>query len=251
MIPALEVAALWVLFFGSHVVLGLDAVRARLSVRAHLATYIGVAWTTFTALCVGYAELRFRGSPGLALASHPVRPALFAAAVLGMSMIVAGALGYPRAPMRVLRTATPGPVGLSRITRHPVFVGIVLWAGAHALLATHLSGTVFFAGLAIQSALGGWLQDRKLLRRRGEPYREYLSTTSAIPFIAVLTGRQTLVPRELPIVLLGLALGTAVSWALRRFHGDLLAWHGVGVALSVIVGSSAISLGALRREAPK
>jgi len=232
-------------FFGSHVAMGLEPVRARLGPRLHVFAYGLVAWVTFTALCAVYASLRFTGAPGPSLATHPVRPVLFACSVVGVVFMVVGAIGYPRAPMRVLQTRTSEPAGVQRITRHAIFVGLVLWGGAHALLSTHLTGTVFFGGLGLQAGLGAWLQDRKLLARRGEPYRALCAATSTVPFVAVLQGRQRLVLRELPLLGLGVAFGLLAAWALRLLHPDLFAWHGLGLALFVIVGSSLISIGAL------
>src|SRR4030095_11369959 len=82
--------------------------------------------------------------------------------------------------------------GIEKITRHPFFAGVGLFALAHALLATRLAGTVFFGGLLLLVVVGSWHQDRKLLARRGAPYAAYLANTSAVPFAAVLSGRQQL-----------------------------------------------------------
>ena len=84
------------------------------------------------------------------------------------------------------------------MTRHPFFVGLALFGAAHALLAPRLVGAVAMGSLALFAGVGAWLQDRKLLALRGEDYCDYLAVTSAIPFAAILAGRQRLVWGELP-----------------------------------------------------
>jgi hypothetical protein len=133
--------------------------------------------------------------------------------------------------------APPGivrpPRGLARITRHAFFAGMATLAAAHMLLATRLTGVVFFAGMLLLVTLGARLQDRKLLRRHGTPYAEYLAATSGIPFGAIVTGRQRLVWRELPLRLL--ALSVLLVAALRWAHGSLFAAGGAWM-MGVIVG---------------
>src|SRR5262249_59741877 len=114
-----------------------------------------------------------------------------------------------------------------RITRHGFFAGLALFALAHALIAPHLIGTVGFAGLALVPIIGARHQDAKLLARGGKPYADYLAATSAVPFAAILSGRQRLVWSERP--LRGFATGVMVAGGLRRVRGPLVA-HGRAAA---------------------
>ena len=79
---------------------------------------------------------------------------------------------------------------MERITRHAFFWGLGMLAIAHALLATRLVGTVLFTGVALVAIGGSYHQDRKLLARIGRPYADYLAATSAVPFAAIVAGRQ-------------------------------------------------------------
>src|SRR5262249_59059759 len=117
----------------------------------------------------------------------------------------------------------PAPGGPQRATRPPFFAGLALCALAHALLATRLIGTVGFAGLALVTMVGARHQDAKLLARGGKPYADYLAATSAVPFAAILAGRQSFVWRELPLG--AFAIGLAVAAGLRAVHGSIFA-HG-------------------------
>jgi len=249
MIPALMVALLWLLFGGSHV--GLAAVRGRFVARlgefGFIAFFYAVAAVTFAALVMYYAEHRFEGAPGLALADISVlRWALIGVAVLGFMLTAPALISYPALPSALFGQPIRSPRGIEKISRHPFFAGIGLFALAHALLATRLVGTVFFGGLVLLVVVGIWHQDRKLLARRGAPYAAYLASTSAVPFAALLSGRQQLGWRELPFG--ALAAGFGLALALRQGHDALFASHGAWIIGVVLVGALIAGLNARRRS---
>jgi hypothetical protein len=137
------------------------------------------------------------------------------------------------------------PYGVERITRHPFFAGMALFATAHALLATRLVGTVFAAALGLLAVAGARHQDRKLLARHGAPYGEYLAETSAIPFAAVLAGRQRLVWRELPLG--AAAAGVLAALALRAIHPSIFAQGGAWVIGAALLGAALAASQSWRR----
>lgn len=241
-----------VLFVVTHVGLAALPVRARL-VRAMGETGFGVlffvvAATSFSALVVFYADHRFMGPPGLALGTSPaLRPPLVALVALGVVLMVASFATYGGSPYDVARGRTRrGPRGLERVTRHPFFVGMALFAGAHAVLATHLVGGVLMGALALLSVAGARHQDAKLLRLRGAAFAAWIAETSATPFAAIAGGRQRFVWRELPWGLL--AVGVAVAVGLRTVHDAVFAHHGAWVLLVAVGGPLGILITALRRR---
>jgi uncharacterized membrane protein len=239
--PALTVALYWMLFGGTHLALATGRTRAwlvgRLGDRGFELVFSLVAITTFGLLVHAYAGLRFDGTAGPALAAVPAaRAVLYAVAFAGMTLALAGVLVFPSSPMAPPGVVRP-PRGLARITRHAFFAGMALWAGAHALLATRLAGVTFFTGVFLLVTFGARLQDRKLLRRYGAPYADYLATTSGIPFAAIVTGRQRLAWRELPLRLL--ALSVLLTAALRGVHDSIFAAGGAWM-IGVIVASVAL-----------
>jgi len=193
-----------------------------------------VAAVTLGLLVHAYAGLRFEGGAGLGLAAVPAaRAVLYGLAFAGMTLALWGVLAFPASPMAPPGVVRP-PRGLARITRHAFFVGMAMLAAAHMLLATRLAGVVFFAGIFLLVTLGARLQDRKLLRRYGAPYAEYLAATSGIPFAAIAAGRQRLVWDEIRIPML--ALSVAMVAALRWVHASIFAAGGMWM-MGVIVGS--------------
>ena len=235
--PAITVAIWWLLFGGTHLAFASGRTRAwlvgRLGARGFELFFSVVAAVTLGLLVHAYADLRFEGAAGLALAAVPAaRAALYGVAFAGMTLAVWGVLAFPASPMAPPGIVRP-PRGLARITRHAFFAGMAMLAAAHMLLATRLTGVVFFAGIFLLVTLGARLQDRKLLLRHGAPYAEYLAATSGIPFGAIVAGRQRLVWRELPlrILVLSVLLVAALRWA----HASLFAAGGAWM-MGVIVG---------------
>src|SRR5262245_47460105 len=221
--PALGLATLGVAFAATHVGLATRRIRSalvgRLGERGFLAGFSLVASILFALLVHFYAIHRFEGAPGPALgATQPLRAVLVGAIVVGLVLAFAAFPAYPGSTYATGGAGTPAPRGLERITRHPFFVGVAIAAAAHALLATHLVGTVFALGLLGLSLVGAWHQDRKLLARRGQPFAAFLAATSVVPFAAILSGRQRLVARELPWGMLVVTL--LVVGGPRAVHGS-------------------------------
>lgn len=250
MAPALEIALLSLAFGGTHIGLATGPVRGPLARRlgelGFAVLFSAVASAGYAALVIRYAQLRFEGAAGLGLGGvEPVRIVLMTAAVLGVVLMVCGLASYPRSPVALFGKRVAGPRGIERITRHAFFVGLGLVAGAHALLATRLVGTVFFGGLAIVSLAGAWHQDRKMIARRGEPYAAFVEASSIVPFAAVIRGRQRLVWNDLPVA--GLALGLLAAVLLRTAHPYLFARDGLWIVAATIGGAAIATIQAWLR----
>jgi len=205
--PALGVGLLALLFVGTHVGLATTAIRGRLAGAlgegGFFALYTLVASLTLAAVLSYYAGHRFEGVAGLAAGAVPIVHALLLTVIAGgIALMVAGLAAYPRMPMALFGQPIREPYGIERITRHPFFAGVAILGLAHVLLAPRLAGAVLMGSLALLAIAGARHQDAKHLRRRGQPYADYLAITSTIPFAAILAGRQRLVWRELPLATL-------------------------------------------------
>ncbi|MCP9916490.1 NnrU family protein [Cyanobium sp. ATX 6F1] len=110
--------------------------------------------------------------------------------------------------------------GIIRISRHPQAVGQVLWCATHLLWI----GSSFTAwaclGLIAHHLFAVWHGDRRLAARFGDAFEELRSSTSVLPFRAVLDGRQRLVLAEfLRPSQLGIAIAIGVLWWSHRWIG--------------------------------
>ncbi len=219
------IALFSLLFAGSHIVLATSRIRAvlvdRLGRWGFTALYCVIAWVTFGILVLYYTDHRFEGPQALGLVDvAAVRWMATALISLGV-ILMAGMLSpsaYPDSPMALFVSETRRPRGLERITRHPFFYGAVLFSVGHIFLAVKLASVVFFAGIALLGVLGGWHQDQKLRGQKGAAYAIFVRESSALPFLAIVQGRQKLVLRELPWVFM--ALGGGAVWGFYSAHGS-------------------------------
>ncbi len=111
------------------------------------------------------------------------------------------------------------PQGIQRITRHPMMCGITLWATLHILGNGDSASTAFFGAFLLTALLGMPSIDAKLAARDPAGWRALAARTSALPFGAILAGRNHLSLREIGWLapLLGLLLWAAVL----HFHQKL------------------------------
>ena len=108
--------------------------------------------------------------------------------------------------------------GIIRISRHPQAIGQILWCLTHALWIGSSFMLVTCVGLIGHHLFAVWHGDRRLQARFGEAFEDLRSSTSVLPFRAVLDGRQHLVWQEfLRPAQLGIAIAVAVFWWAHRF----------------------------------
>jgi uncharacterized membrane protein len=103
--------------------------------------------------------------------------------------------------------------GVTRITRHPFQWGVVIWALAHTGANGDEISVPFFLTFAILAGAGTVLIDRKRRVRLGADWQPYAGSTSNLPFLAIVQGRNRLVLGELwlPIVA-GLVVYALLLW---------------------------------------
>jgi len=249
--PAIIVALLWTLFGVFHIGLATLRIRgwlvSRLGEVGFSLAYSAVALATVSVVIVYYSQHRYDGAAGLALAAIPaVRSVLIALIVASVMMMVAAFATYNHSPYAILgKSKFPEPRGLERVTRHPFFAGFVIFSIAHMLLATRLIGAAFVAGFGVIALVGMVHQDRKLAARYGEAFLRHLEATSAVPFAAIIAGRQRMVWRELPVRHFAVAIALAIG--LRSIHGSIFARDGGPFIAGTVVTLGVIGLQPLMR----
>jgi len=226
MTPEIQLLVWWLLFGGTHVIGSTVAVRTRLidslGLQGFKALYSLVSVATFVPLCWVYATNRhagaqlFTASPELNLASQGVM--LLAFLVLVQGLIADNPL---TTKSEMAGQYTADPTGILRITRHPVNTGAALIGLAHVLANPFVGDWIFWGGFVVYSVISAYHQDARKAAAGPEAVREFLASTSRMPFGAVAAGRQPLRLGELKP--LGLIIAVALFALLRAYHG---AWFG-------------------------
>lgn len=79
--------------------------------------------------------------------------------------------------------------GVLRITRHPFLWGVTLWSGFHLLVNGTLAGVIFFGTFFLVATFGMRAIDGKVKRKRPQDFAHITAQTSAIPFAAIIEGK--------------------------------------------------------------
>jgi len=121
--------------------------------------------------------------------------------------------------------------GIMRITRHPQAFGQIIWCFAHTLWIGTSFTLVTSLGLILHHIFAIWHGDKRLETKfRGEFYK-FKESTSIIPFMAIIEGRQTFKIKEfLKLSQLGIVIAIAVLWwshqyiniAVKTFNSSFL-----------------------------
>lgn len=111
------------------------------------------------------------------------------------------------------------PRGMTRVTRHPMLWSFAIWAAVHVIGTGDSASLVFFGTFLVTVLAGMRSLDAKLARRDRLNWEVLAKTTSALPFAAIIEGRNHLVPREFGMFapLLGV-----VGWVLMLLLHPLL-----------------------------
>ncbi len=104
--------------------------------------------------------------------------------------------------------------GIVRVTRHPLMWGVGLWALLHLAANGDQASLLFFGALALLALVGTVLIDQRRTRENAPGWGVFLQATSSLPFVAIIERRQKLVPGEIGLwrIALALALYVAVFW---------------------------------------
>ena len=210
------VVILWLLFAASHMLPSSGAIRSRLVARLGEKRFLGayslVSFVFFVPLVYYYMTHRHAGPLLWAPpASGAAEFLLLLANLVGFVLLVAGVM--TPSPASVTGAPRDEPAGVQRITRHPVFMGIGLWALAHMPVNGYASDVAFFGGFVVFALAGSWHQDRRKLAVGDARFERFHAGTPFVP----LTGRGTLRGlMELPP--LAVIIGVAAALAARYLH---------------------------------
>ncbi len=217
-----QIALLWLAFTVTH--LGLASVRVEPRLRARLGDlpflglYSAVALAIFIPLVSLYLGNRHAGPWLWIIPVGPVlRVALYALMTVAL-VLVAGSFVRP-SPAAV----APGKaevVGIYRVTRHPLVLGLALIWALHLIPNASQADVAFFGGFVAFSLAGARHQDARKIHAGTPGFAAFHATTPFVPFTrsGALRGLREISP-------LVWAIGLAAALAIRWLHPQPLWPH--------------------------
>ena len=108
--------------------------------------------------------------------------------------------------------------GIMRITRHPQAFGQIIWCLAHTLWIGSSFTLITSIGLVMHHLFAVWHGDRRLEIKFGEEFLDFKKSTSILPFVAILEGRQQLKLKEfLKPSQFGILIAIGVIWWSHKY----------------------------------
>jgi uncharacterized membrane protein len=214
----------WILFGGTHVLGSSVPVRTfligKIGTQPFKGLYSLVSFATFIPLCYVYFTHKHAGAALL----DNLPGAFWITQVLMLLSLVVLVQGYTTPnPLSTQAEMTgaygAGPRGIQRVTRHTQNLAFFLFGLAHCISLPFAGDWIFFGGFVVFTLASSVHQDRRTRATGPDEARRFLDQTSAIPFAAILSGRQKLVLSEFSLI--GLVISLVLFFALRYFHGVL------------------------------
>ena len=108
--------------------------------------------------------------------------------------------------------------GIMRVTRHPQAIGQIIWCIAHSLWIGTSFTLVTSIGLICHHLFAIWHGDKRLEFKFGEDFYKFRESTSVIPFLAIIDGRQVFKFREyFKLSQLGILIAIIVIWTSHKY----------------------------------
>lgn len=156
--------------------------------------------------------------------------------------LVADVMMLPAFLLVVIGLATPNPTavaqedrvrqaprGIVRVTRHPLVMGVALWAFLHLVANGDVASALFFGSFLVVSLAGAPSIDAKRRRAWGAQWDQFAARTSIVPFGAIASGRNTFVLSEIGWWRIGLGVLAYVLFIGGHVHiigvSPFPVWH--------------------------
>ena len=108
--------------------------------------------------------------------------------------------------------------GIMRVTRHPQAIGQIIWCIAHSLWIGTSFTLVTSIGLICHHLFAIWHGDKRLEFKFGEDFYKFRESTSVIPFLAIIEGRQVFKFREyFKLSQLGILIAIIIIWTSHKY----------------------------------
>ena len=195
MILLLLASLLWV---GVHVGIAGTAMRARLAGMLGEAGF-RIAYSLVSVGSITLLVMAWQAAPAVPLWYMPAWFSwVMALLMLPVLLLFVASVATPNPTAVAGKLDERGPRGIQRITRHPMLWSFAGWAALHLLAKGNLSGVLFFGAFLVTSLVGMPSIDKKLAARDPAMWARLAPSTSVLPFLAILVGRNKLVLEEIP-----------------------------------------------------
>ncbi len=178
----------------------------------YLGIYSVISFVTLGFMIYGYGNLphvEFLWSPGPV--AYGVTKVIMVFAMILLSM---GIMTRNPTAVKMESAVNDELRGVLKITRHPIQWAIILYVAAHLIANGDRASVVFFGTLGLMSILGTISMDGRKRRQSEAGWEAFYSSTSNVPFAALLAGRARIVAGDISYVAIGigLALYVGVYW---------------------------------------
>jgi uncharacterized membrane protein len=193
-----------------------DALTGAIGEGAYMGLFSAASIAALTWLCFAYGHAKAGPDPVYWSATNATKWVQLGLTLLAFLLAVPGLLTpNPTSVRQEGALNKPDAVrGMLRITRHPFLSGVALWAAGHLLVNGDVAGLALFGVLAFLAVFGPLSIDAKRRRKLGETWNVFAAQTSAVPFAAIMAGRQSLKLGEIGWWRLALAV---LIWAAVLF----------------------------------
>ena len=185
----------WLMFGGTHII-G-SSIPVRMFFIKHIGTlgfkciYSMVALATFIPLCYVFFTHRHAGyllyTPGYFL--QQLAQLLMLASIVILLQALTTANPMTTKAELFGRYINSGH-GIQRVTRHPQNFAFGIFGLAHLLVNSYSGDWIFFGGFIVYGVVSAMHQDQRLLATGHVQVKQFIADTSAIPFAAIVKGKQ-------------------------------------------------------------
>jgi uncharacterized membrane protein len=177
-------------FVATHFMISSSPLRAILNDRFGAAPYRGL-YSLLAFATLGWMIYAYIGAPHVDVWSPPT-PAKHVSLTLMMIVSVFFVCGVSSPNPTMVggsKLVARGPVGIIKVTRHPLMWSFALWGLCHLLANGDAASMIFFATFAFVALVGTLTIDRRKKVSLGDAWPAFAAATSNLPLVAILGGR--------------------------------------------------------------
>lgn len=185
-----HLAAAAAAFVGGHVLVSSTPLRGLLIARLGAKPYRGL-YSLSAAAALAWMIYAYSGAPAVDLwAPGTGERHVSLTVMLIVSVLFVCGVSTPNPTIvGAGRLAADGPVGIIKVTRHPLMWAFGLWGLTHVLANGDAASLIFFGSLAALALVGTLLIDRRKRTSMGDALPPFAATTSNVPLAAMVGGR--------------------------------------------------------------